>query len=120
MIWTNNAKESRWVNCEWLTARALSKLIIPCIFPSAPDLPHPLVNLEGIKFEDMTNGCRQLVEHLGKLTSFRLGYDYSILPSNSYIPFNPNPNFLGRQAELVDLFLGMIGNLNNIGVNLIG
>ncbi|MGC1930584.1 MAG: NB-ARC domain-containing protein [Candidatus Nitrosopolaris sp.] len=54
------------------------------------------------------------------MRSVRLDYDYSILPANTYIPFNPNPNFVGRQAELVELFLMMIGNLNNIGINLVG
>jgi hypothetical protein len=36
MIWTENANESQWVSNEWRTARALSKLVIPCIFPNAP------------------------------------------------------------------------------------
>jgi TIR domain/NB-ARC domain len=120
MIWTNNAEKSHWVKNEWLTTRAIGKLVIPCIFPNAPDLPRPLMNIEGIKFEDITDGCRRLIEHLGKLTSFSYPYNYTILPSNSYIPFNPNPDFVGRQAELVELFLIMIGNLNNIGLNLAG
>jgi len=38
MIWTRYANESQWVICEWLTARAISKLIIPCIFPNAPPI----------------------------------------------------------------------------------
>ena len=120
MIWTYNANKSHWVNNEWLSARALSKLIIPCIFPAAPDLPKPLLNVKGIKFEDMSDGCGSLIEHLSKLTSFSTDYDYSILPSNSYIPFNPNPGFIGRLPELVELFLKMIGNLNKMGVNQVG
>jgi hypothetical protein len=63
---------------------------------------------------------RTVCLHLEKLRSFTLDYDYTILPSNSYIPFNPNANFVGREAELAELFLMMIGDLNNIGINLVG
>ena len=49
-----------------------------------------------------------------------VAYDYKILPPRSYIPFNPNPHFTGRHAELLDLYLKMIGNLNKIGINQVG
>jgi hypothetical protein len=119
LIWTENAKESNWVKNEWLTSRALGKVIVPCIFSGAPDLPLPLINSEGIIFEDITSSAKKLIEHLKKLT-FSVDYDYTVLPSNSFIPFNPNPNFMGRQLDLVEVYLEMIGNLNKIGISLFG
>src|SRR5262249_48884119 len=35
LLWSKEAAESRWVKHEWLTARALEKLIVPCFFPDA-------------------------------------------------------------------------------------
>lgn len=47
-------------------------------------------------------------------------YDYTVLPRNSYIPFNHKPHFTGRHADLLDLYLKMIGNLNKIGISQVG
>jgi hypothetical protein len=47
-------------------------------------------------------------------------YEYNVLPANSYIPFNPNPEFTGRHVDLIELYLKIIGNLNKIGINQVG
>lgn len=120
LIWSANSATSKWVKREWLTARALEKLIIPCIIPDAPDLPEPLYNLHGIVFKEIEEGCAALVQKVNETKSFVKDYDYTILPQNSYIPFNPNPRFTGRNRDLLDLYLNMIGNLNNIGINQVG
>ena len=120
LLWTEHAARSKWVEHEWLTARALEKLIVPCTFRAAPALPEPLLNLQGVNFQDVNDGGRRLVERIRRAPSFAVKYDYTVLPSNSYVPFNPDPDFTGRQSELVELFLKVIGNLNKVGVNQVG
>jgi len=122
LMWSGNSAESKWVRHEWLTARALERPIIPCLFPRSPDVPKPLYNLEGIKFDDADQGVNKLIKRLGALTAKarRLKYDFTILPASSHIPFNPNPAFLGRELDLVELYLKLIGNLNKIGTNHVG
>ena len=46
LLWSEAASESEWVRNEWLTARAIEKLIVTCLLPGAPSLPPPLVNLQ--------------------------------------------------------------------------
>jgi WD40 repeat protein len=120
LLWTHAAANSRWVKHEWLTARALEKYIVPCIFPSGPDLPEPLTTLHGIRFDDVQMGCDRLVERLAATESFQVRYEFRVLPEHSFIPFNPNPEFTGRNAELLDLYLKMVGNLCRIGLNQVG
>src|ERR1051326_774939 len=120
LLWSHDAAASRWVKHEWLTARALEKQIIPCLFSSGPDLPVPINTLHGIHFDDVEEGCNTLIERLTAAKSFRAPYHFNILPGNSFIPFNPNPEFIGRKAELVELYLRMIGNLHRIGINQVG
>src|SRR6266403_5653032 len=54
LLWSQHSAESDWVKHEWLSARALEKLIVPCIFPKAPPLPLPLFNTHGIRLEENT------------------------------------------------------------------
>jgi WD40 repeat protein len=120
LLWSADAATSKWVKHEWLTARALEKQIIPCLFPKAPDLPEPLRNVNGVAFATMEAGCSALNKRISEAKEFRARYDYTMLPRNSYIPFNPNPHFKGRQSDLLELYLKMIGNLNKIGINQVG
>jgi hypothetical protein len=51
VIWTKNASASSYVKSEWLTARALGKLIKPILFSKDKlneELPQPLRNLQAI------------------------------------------------------------------------
>ena len=120
LLWSENSLISKWVKHEWLTARALEKRIIPCLFPMAPDLPEPLHNVHGVSFATMNEGCSALKKRISDAEIFFEQYDYTTLPRNSYIPFNPNPHFTGRHADLLELYLKMIGNLNKIGINQVG
>ena len=120
LIWTAEAAHSKWVKHEWLTASALGKPIIPCLFADAPDLPTRLYNTQGIKFDQLSEGLELLVNRFESITSFKQEYDYRILPSNVFIPYNPNPSFIGRYEDLLELYLKMIGNLNKIGLNQVG
>jgi len=120
LLWSAHAAQSRWVKHEWLTARALEKPIIPCLFPGAESLPEPLYNLHGIPFAEGTDCKNRLIGQIEKGLRSPVTYDYKILPPRSYIPFNPNPHFTGRHADLLDLYLKMIGNLNKIGINQVG
>ena len=126
LLWTKNSTESPWVKNEWLTARALEKLIVLCL-PSSddfPELPKPLQNCEGVKYQKDRKeeyNFENLVKHLKqKITAFHVKHDYTILPQNSLIPLMPDPNFTGRHMEMLDLYLAMIGNLNKIGTNTVG
>jgi len=120
LLWSEHSAESKWVKHEWLTARALEKRIIPCLFPTAPTLPEPLYNLQGVSFPSLEEGSKQLIERVKGEAFLPVKYDYKVLPGNSYIPFNPNPFFTGRHADLLDLYMKMIGNLNKIGINQVG
>ena len=120
LLWSADAATSKWVKHEWLTARALEKRIIPCLFPNAPDLPEPLRNIHGVAFDTMKSGCSALNKRISEADGFLVHYDYTMLPRNSYIPFNPNPYFKGRHVDLLELYLKMIGNLNKIGINQVG
>ncbi len=125
LLWSEHAAASKWVKHEWLTARALEKLIIPCLFPQTPkleppELPEPLHNLHGVSFNSMEEGCSALGKRIGGLESFSWSYEYNLLPGNSQIPHNPNPKFTGRLDDLLELYLKMIGNLRKIGINHVG
>jgi hypothetical protein len=120
LLWSAHSAKSNWVKHEWLTARALEKPIIPFMFPGAESLPAPLYNLHGVPFAADATGQRQLIGQIEKNLGTAVAYDYKILPPKSYIPFNPNPHFTGRHADLLDLYLKMIGNLNKIGINQVG
>ncbi|MCI0660602.1 MAG: TIR domain-containing protein, partial [Acidobacteria bacterium] len=120
LLWTKSAAQSRWVNHEWLTARALEKYIIICCLPDAPSVPPPLQNLHFVLFDDFDDGVAELIRRLKSKKNFHENYDYTVLPKNSYIPFNPNPCFTGRKMDLLNLYLQMVGNLNKIGINQVG
>jgi hypothetical protein len=122
LMWSKSAANSKWVKHEWITARALEKRIIPILFPDAPKLPEPLHNLHGVHLKESNpqEACQEVVDRLRESESFTESYDYRVLPADSFIPFNPNPEFTGRHVDLLVLYLKMIGNLNKIGINQVG
>ncbi len=120
LIWTREAAESRWVKNEWLTARALEKLIVPCMFPGAPELPKPLENLHGVLFPKMAAGLSGLATRLKELKSFHKRYELRSSFFKGSVPFSPDEHFTGRGQDLVSLYLKMIGNLNKTGINQVG
>lgn len=125
LIWSADSSESSWVQHEWLTTRALEKSIEICSLPGAPELPIPLGNKEMVC---VSNRSRKAVSRaatkLGKkLVARDMGrerFDFTILPAHSSIPFNPNPEFVGRDEELVRLYLECIGDLNKLGRRAVG
>jgi hypothetical protein len=120
LLWSEQSAKSKWVKHEWLTARALEKTIILCRLPEAPASPEPLHNLQEVNLENPEKGSQDLIGRLESKQDFTKKYDYTVLPKNSYIPFNPNPNFTGRGQDLLELYLKLIGNLNKIGINQVG
>ena len=120
LLWSEHSANSKWINHEWLTARALEKRIIPCLFQKAPSLPLPINNLHGVTFSSFDIGIKNLIERIIEETIYSERYEYTILPENSYIPFKPNEHFIGRHTDLLELYLKMIGNINKIGINQVG
>lgn len=120
LVWTKESSEAKWVKHEWLTASALEKPVIPCIFPGSPSLPQRLSNTQWIVFGDFDESIQKLRDRIANMTSFRQEYDYTKRPSNAFIPYNPNPSFTGRHDDLLNLYLKMIGNLNKTGLNQVG
>jgi WD40 repeat protein len=116
LLWSRNAAQSRWVKHEWLTARALEKRIFPCTLGEAPDLPLPLSPLDAIPFGAVSD----LLKRIQSTSDFRHRYQYTILPEKAFIPFNPNPEFCGRERDLLELYMKLAGNLKNIGINQAG
>lgn len=120
LMWSENAANSKYVQHEWLTARALEKPVYLCCLGKYKDYPQPLHNRQDVGFEDIETGSKELIRRLNNAKDFSERYEYNILPKNSYIPFNPNPHFTGRQSDLLELYLKMIGSLNKIGINQVG
>jgi WD40 repeat protein len=120
LLWTEDSAKSDWVKNEWLTARALEKLIVPCLFPSAPKLPRPIENLQGIPFPNLAAGLRKLTAHLRSQTAFQRKYDFRAPPLRGYVPFAPDDSFVGREDDLREIYQSLIGQLNKIGVSQVG
>ena len=98
LLWTKNASESDYVKSEWMTARALGKVIKPILFSkdfSSLKLPKPIENVEAIvdleKVIDIERNIQKLQYPLDLLrkekNSFDFKYDYNILPVKHRIPF---------------------------------
>ena len=131
LIWSENSSKSEWVKNEWLTARALGKPIQLVIISALDKLPKPLANLDAIVFEinennndDIidSNNIQKIINKLKEIAESNLHqeYNYNILPNKRNIPFDPNPNFTGRDTELVDLYLEIIGDLSKLNYNKVG
>lgn len=120
VIWSEYSNISSWVKHEWLTARALGKPIIPCLTANAPSLPKPLANILSVKIPSANDLSAKLEERIQTQLRTSAKYDYTTLPPNSFIPFTPNPHFVGRDLDLLTLYLNMIGNLNKIGIAQLG
>jgi NB-ARC domain-containing protein len=104
-----------------LTARALSKPIKLVIISGVENLPKPLANIESIVFENgIESDIQKISNRLMEIKSFHEEYNYNILPSKIDIRFSPNPDFVGRDRELVDLYLEIIGDLNKLNYNTVG
>ena len=127
VIWTKNASASRYVKSEWLTTRALGKLIKPILFSKDKlneELPQPLRNLQAIvdfeETKDIKKNMQKLIVSLKEISSFTFDYNYNILPAKRHIPYTPNSDFVGRAEDLVDLYLGIIGGLNKLNYQQVG
>jgi TIR domain/NB-ARC domain len=118
MFWSAAAASSRWVRHEWMTARALGLRLLVVNLADAPALPEPIINLEITTSGDLDVTTEWLMARIGHGGGH--SYDYSILPGRSQIPFLPNPAFVGRESELVELYLATIGELNSLGRSIVG
>jgi WD40 repeat protein len=119
LLWTDGASESHWVTHEWLTARALEIPIVVVAAPQAPPNPAPLRTLDNVMLTGATDFAR-LIARFRQVDGVIARYDYTIIPPRSYLPFNPNPDFIGRKDALIDAYLGLIGNLQRIGTRHVG
>ena len=113
LLWSASSAESKWVKHEWLTARALEKRIF-ILFLDDAALPEPLSTIDG----DFTPSA--LLDRIERTTTFHRRYDFTAASAPVFIPFRPNPDFRGRHADLLELYLGMIGNLKRTGINQMG
>ena len=71
----------------------------------------------GTASTDFETGINSLIKILKDPGSIDRTYDYTKLPPHAFIPFRPNPNFVGRHTELLDLYLSLIGELNVVAIN---
>lgn len=128
LIWSENSSESNWVKNEGLTARALDKPIQLVITSALDKLPKPLSNLDAIVLENNENNNgiidlnnKKIIDKLNETASnLHLEYNYNILPTKRHIPYDPNPNFTGRDIDLVELYLEIIGDLSKLSYNKVG
>ena len=128
LIWSENSSQSDWVKNEWLTARALGKPIVPLLLSMSENLPRPLQNLEGIEFSDINikSNFQRLLNFLVKLresmnaVASKYEYEYEILPSKIKIPYSSSSDFTGRNTDLLNIYIELIGNLNKQNYSIIG
>jgi len=127
VIWTKNASNSSYVKNEWLTARALGRLIKPILFSKDnlnEEFPQPLRNLQAIvdfeETKDIKKNIQKLIVSLKKISSFTFDYNYNILPIKRDIPFLPNADFVGRDEDLLNLYFELIGGLNKLSYQQVG
>jgi WD40 repeat protein len=116
LLWSAQAAQSRWVRNEWLTARALEKPIVPLLADATP-LPPPLATLHGLVLD---GGPPPAAALAARLAAGAPDYDFTIRPDGVRIPLAPNPDFVGRGADLLELYLALIGDLNKVGVRSVG
>jgi WD40 repeat protein len=120
LLWTQSAAQSKWVQHEWLTARALEKLIIPCLFPEAPPLPLALNHLRGIVVRANDSLAAEILTRL-KIGSARdVRYDFTIRSPGVQIPYSHNTAFVGRNADMAEIYQIVVGDLDKAGVSLTG
>lgn len=108
----------------------MSKPIQLVIISALDKLPKPLTNLDAIVFELNvnnniiidSNNKQKIITKIKEAAESNLyqEYNYNILPNKRNIPFDPNPNFTGRNTELVDLYLEIIGDLSKLNYNKVG
>jgi WD40 repeat protein len=116
LLWSAEAAQSPWVRSEWLTARALEKSIVPLLADATP-LPPPLANLHGIVLDGAPPPAAALA---ARLAAGAPDYDFTVRPDGVRIPLAPNPDFVGRGADLLELYLALVGDLNKVGVRSVG
>lgn len=125
VLWTAASAASRWVQNEWLTTRALEKRIEILRVPGAPLLPLPLENAQAVTLggrtaRDVERACAALDRRFRRDPWSGASYEFDILPGRSFLPFPPNLQFTGRKADLLDLYLTLVGDLNKIGRSAVG
>jgi hypothetical protein len=106
-----------------LTATELGKPIQLVIISALDKLLQPLSNLDAIVFEINKNNNnddiidydikQKIIDKLKEIAESNLlqEYDYNILPNKRNIPYSPNPDFIGRDTDLIELYLELIGDL---------
>ena len=112
----------------------MGKPILIVIISALDKLPKPLANLDAIVFQIYennnnnnnnvidSNSVQKIVNKLKESVESNLypPYNYNILPHKRHIPYDPNPDFTGRDIDLVDLYLEIIGDLSKLNYNKVG
>ena len=119
LVWSVSSAASRWVQHEWVTARALEKPIVPVLLDNTP-LPVALENIQGVIPKAGRVGPRQLTKRLAMAQAAPPAYDFTVVSPGVTIPLAPNPHFVGRAADLLALYLLLIGEFNKLGVRSVG
>jgi WD40 repeat protein len=117
LIWSEHAVASEWVRNEWNTARALGIPIVVVALSGLDVLPVPLRNVHVAEGADPGAWAARVED---RLRAEAARYDYSLVPPGSTVPFLPNPAFTGRQRELLDAYLAVVGELNKMGRSVVG
>lgn len=111
LLWSFDAKESEHVQQEITTARVFLKPIIPVLVQgekASLELPEKIAFLQIIVSEKYKESFKELLNRLSEYENEKIEYP-RISYRNLYIPHNRKKNFIGRQAELVKLFVDLYG-----------
>jgi TIR domain len=80
LLWTPAAATSKWVQHEWLTARAVGKWIIPCLMPNGPALPPALSHVHGIVIATGVVIADAVAARIRQVRPREVAYDYAPVP----------------------------------------
>lgn len=111
LLWSFDARESEHVQQEITTARVFLKPIIPVLVQgekTSLGLPEKIAFLQIIVNEKYKESFKELLNRLSEYENKKIEYPRTSY-RNLYVPRNRKKYFIGRQAELVKLFVDLYG-----------
>ena len=98
-----DSARSQWVQARTAHRTGTSRrALIPCVCENAPTLPPALGRIHGVVVKPDSSPTADFLKRLDTYDGSPVPFDFTLLPANSYIPFNPSSAFVGRLSELCE------------------
>ena len=109
----------------------MGKPIQLVIISALEKLPNPLANLDAIVVEVNENSNDDVIDSNSKQkiitklketaeSNLHQEYNYNILPNKRHIPYDPNPDFTGRDTDQGRFYPEIIGDLSKLAYKKVG